>query len=283
MAAGTSETAYPGHPIFAAGRAFDAEALRRELAAGVDPDVKEYDWSTTLLHDAVVLDRLTCPPFSGARIRERLECIAVLLEAGASVDKLVYPGADCGGMRARGTLLWHAVGNRHAPPEYHAVIVTLLEAGADPNFDPFRPGVGYSVLANAAECGRAATVKTLISAGAVDLDRALEAAIIFYELQMRTGAAQRAGGLRICTLLLRAGAALPAAWTVRYAHAGRYATDDRRTACAYIERVRAAGGFKAYETAHRQRLVAIYAPKFPHLPTDMLGRVLEYSYNVGGY
>ena len=268
MAAGTSETAYPGHPIFAAGRAFDAEALRRELAAGVDPDVKEYDWSTTLLHDAVVLDRLTCPPFSGARIRERLECIAVLLEAGASVDKLVYPGADCGGMRARGTLLWHAVGNRHAPPEYHAVIVTLLEAGADPNFDPFRPGVGYSVLANAAACGRAATVKTLISAGAVDLDRALEAAIIFYE--------QQAEGLRICTLLLRAGAALPAART-------GYTTQDHPTPCAYIERIRAAGGFKGYETAHRQRLVAIYAPKFPHLPTDMLGRVLEYSYNVGGY
>jgi len=124
------------------------------------------------------------------------------------------------------------------------------------------------VLANAAACGRAATVKTLISAGAVDLDRALEAAITFYE--------HRAGGLRICTLLLRAGAALPAAWT-------GYATDDQRTACAYIERIRAAGGFKAYETAHRQRLVAIYAPKFPHLPTDMLGRVLEYSYNVGGY
>ena len=269
MAAGTSETAYPGHPIFAAGRAFDAEALRRELAAGVDPDVKEYDWSTTLLHDAVVLDRLTCPPFSGARIRERLECIAVLLEAGASVDKLVYPGADCGGMRARGTLLWHAVGNRHAPPEYHAVIVTLLEAGADPNFDPFRPGVGYSVLANAAACGRAATVKTLISAGAVDLDRALEAAITFYE--------HRAGGLRICTLLLRAGAALPAnSYTL-------YAPHTRAYVEPYIEKIRAVGSYKAYEKAHRQRLVAMFLPKFPTLPVEMLGRVLEFTWDIGGH
>ena len=279
MAAGTSETAYPGHPIFAAGRAFDAEALRRELAAGVDPDVKEYDWSTTLLHDAVVLDRLTCPPFSGARIRERLECIAVLLEAGASVDKLVYPGADCGGMRARGTLLWHAVGNRHAPPEYHAVIVTLLEAGADPNFDPFRPGVGYSVLANAAACGRAATVKTLISAGAVDLDRALEAAIIFYEQQAEEQRIyeQQAEGLRICTLLLRAGAALPAnSYTL-------YAPHTRAYVEPYIEKIRAVGSYKAYEKAHRQRLVAMFLPKFPTLPVEMLGRVLEFTWDIGGH
>ena len=264
MASGTSETAYrltgpayPGHPIFAAGRAFDAEALRRELAAGLDPDMKEYDWSsTTLLHDAVLLEHWSAPPIHDFRIPERLECIAVLLEAGASVDKLVY-GA---------TPLHRAVGDIYAPPEYHAVIAALVEAGADVNYADY----SGSVLARAAGAGTAAAVKTLISAGAVDFDRALKSAII-------RGKQRKAGGLRICTLLLRAGAALPAAWT------GRYATYDQRTACTYIDRIRAAGGFKAYETAHRQRLVAIFAPKFPHLPTDMLGRVLEFSYNVGGH
>ena len=255
MAAGTSETAYPGHPIFAAGRAFDAEALRRELAAGVDPDA-------VLLHDAVVLDRLTCPPFSGARIRERLECIAVLLEAGASVDKLVYPGADCGGMRARGTLLWHAVGNRHAPPEYHAVIVTLLEAGADPNFTTTR--WGESVLATAASMGSAGTVRMLLSAGASDLDRALVLAI-------------ENGKQRNCTPLLRAGAAIP--WHVSQEWPVR---SDPQT-LAYIRRIRATwGGFKAYEKAHRQHLAAIFLAKFPVLPVEMLERIVEFSYNCGG-
>ena len=262
----------PGHPIFDAlrvdaeslrwGRScVDAEALRRELAAGVDPDVTEYDWSRTLLHKAVLLDRLSMPPPDDERIRERLECIAVLLEAGASVDKLV--SRSCGG-----TALYYAVGDRCAPPEYHAVIAALVEAGADVNYDTGR----HSVLANAATGGRAATVNTLISAGAVDLDRALELAIIHNA---------KAGKLRICTLLLRAGAALPAV-CARLISRG-FTADHQRPACAYIESIRAAGGFKAYETAHRQRLVAIYAPKFPHLPTDMLGRVLEYSYNVGGY
>ena len=251
----------PEHPIFAAVKDLDVEALRRELAAGVDPDMYEdsrYFPGTPLMYAVSNHLGRQLRRSPEERIRERLEIISLLLEAGASVDQVGLIGQ---------TPLHHAV--VYDSQAYHAVIAGLLEAGADPNFDPSRPGVDiYSVLANAAACGRAATVKTLISAGAVDLDRALEAAIIFYE--------HRAGGLRICTLLLRAGAALPAART-------GYTTHDQRTACAYIERIRAAGGFKAYETAHRQRLVAIFAPKFPILPTDMLGRVLEFSFNVGGY
>ena len=60
---------------------FDAEALRRELAAGVDPNVS-YDGYTPLFN--LVLVRAARYPEE--RIQERLECISLLLEAGASVD-----------------------------------------------------------------------------------------------------------------------------------------------------------------------------------------------------
>ena len=57
--------------IFAAVKAFDVEALRRELAAGVDPDIhQDGPYSATPLHYAVIIKR----PFK-KRLQERLECI----------------------------------------------------------------------------------------------------------------------------------------------------------------------------------------------------------------
>ena len=230
--------------IFAAVKAFDVEALRRELAAGVDPDIHETGpYSATPLHYAVIIKR----PFK-KRLQERLECISVLLEAGAAVD-LRYWGL---------TPLHYAAGNKYAA--YQAVIAMLLEAGADPNFtDTYH----RSVLVHAAAAGTAGAVRMLISAGAVDLDRALKHAIAN-------------GKQRNCTLLLRAGAAIPA---------GVFDASDRgpRQTRAYIERIRAAGGYKAYEKAHRQRLVAVFLPKLPHLPHLLLGRVLEFTWDIGGH
>ena len=228
--------------IFTAVKAFDVEALRRELAAGVDPDIHETGpYSATPLHYATIIKR----PFK-KRLQERLECISVLLEAGAAVD-LKYSGL---------TPLHYAAGNKYAA--YQAVIAMLLEAGADPNFtDTYH----RSVLVHAAAAGTAGAVRMLISAGAVDLDRALKHAIAN-------------GKQRSCTLLLRAGAAIPA---------GVFDASDRgpRQTRAYIERIRAAGGYKAYERVHRQRLVAMFLPKMPHLPHLLLGRVLEFAYDVG--
>ena len=187
-------------------------------------------------------------------MRERLECITVLLEAGASVD-LVTDG--------RTPLHWIA-GNKSAA--YQSVIAMLLEAGADPNFTD--TNWRRSVLAKAAENGTAATVRRLISAGAVDLDGALRAAI-------------ENGKHRNCAPLLRAGAAIPAAITqIMSAYTTR---GDLAGTRAYIEKMTAAGGYRAYERAHRQRLVAIFAPKFPCLPADMLGRVLEFTWDIGGH
>ena len=228
--------------ILTAVKAFDVEALRREIAAGVDPNI-QLPYSAAPLHYAVIIKR----PFR-KRLQERLECISVLLEAGAAVD-LKYSGL---------TPLHYAAGNKYAA--YQAVIAMLLEAGADPNFtDTYH----RSVLAHAAADGTAGAVRLLISAGAVDLDRALKFAIAN-------------GKQRSCTLLLRAGAAIPA---------GVFDASDRgpRQTRAYIEKIRAAGGYKAYVRVHRQRLVAMFLPKLPHLPHLLLGRVLEYSYDVGAH
>ena len=121
------------------------------------------------------------------------------------------------------------------------------------------------MLATAASMGSAGTVRMLLSAGAVDLDRALESAI-------------ETGKQRNCTLLLRAGAAIP--WRV---YEGTFPPDPQTL--AYIRRIRATwGGFKAYEKAHRQRLTAIFLPKFPTtLPVEMLERVLEFTWDIGGH
>ena len=251
----------PQHPIFAAVRALDVEALRRELAAGVDPDMcEDGPYAPTPLCQAV---HYGCA-FPATRFQERLECIAVLLEAGASVDK------QCGNGE---TPLFKAAGVES--PTWTVVIAALLEAGADPNFTRTRTTYGVvafidvpraeitPVLAAAALTGSAGAVRMLLSAGAVANNRALESAII-------------SGKQRICTLLLRAGAAIP--WRV---YEGTFRPDPQTL--AYIRRIRATwGGFKAYEKAHRQHLAAIFLAKFPVLPVEMLERIVEYSYNVGG-
>ena len=237
-----------GQRIFSAVNAFDVEGLRRELAAGVDPDMHEYDSEATPLYYAVCWGQAN----PGPRLQERLGCISLLLEAGASVDKIVR-GA---------TPLHRCAGNEFAA--YHAVIAMLLEAGADPNFTYTPQGVTStqyhrSVLARAAEHGTAATVRLLISAGAVDLDRALVVAITY-------------GKQRNCAPLLRAGAAIPVTITVTPSP-----TD------VYIEKITAAGGYKAYEKAHRQRLVAMFLAKFPTLPVEMLERVVGFTWDIGGH
>ncbi len=72
---------------------------------------------------------------------------------------------------------------------------------------------------------------------------------------------------RFFPTLLRAGAALPT-------H-----TND-----AYLRKVIAAGGFRAYERTHLNALAAIFAPKLPRrLPPELARRVVEYAFHAGDY
>ena len=50
---------------------------------------------------------------------------------------------------------------------------------------------------------------------------------------------------------------------------------------AYLHKVAAAGGFPAYEKAHRQTLVTLAAKAFPRLPTDVAAQVVAFAFHVG--
>ena len=234
-------------PIFRVVMDLDVQALRHELASGVDVNLMQE--GATPLGFAVNWRSL----YAEEKLQERLECISMLLEAGASISTRDSLSS---------TPLHYAA--RNESPAFHPVITLLMESGADVHAVDY---FGNSVLASAAKSGTAAAVAKLISAGAVGLDRALDLAITN-------------GKIRNCTLLLRAGAALPAAITAPPPDGERPGFPHMR---AYIENIRAAGGYKAYEKAHRQRLTVIFLEKFPALPVEMLGRVLEFTWDIGGH
>ena len=52
---------------------------------------------------------------------------------------------------------------------------------------------------------------------------------------------------------------------------------------AYIRKVIAAGGFRQYERNHLNALTATFAPRFAHLPPEMVRRVVEYAFHTGDY
>ena len=67
--------------------------------------------------------------------------------------------------------------------------------------------------------------------------------------------------------LLRFGAALPA-----------------ETGDEFVQKVIAAGSFRAYEKNHLNTLSNIFSPKFSRLlPPEMVRRVLEFAYPVGDH
>ena len=53
---------------------------------------------------------------------------------------------------------------------------------------------------------------------------------------------------------------------------------------AYLHKVAAAGGFPAYEKAHRMRLTATCARVvFPRLPVDAVSHVVAFAFHTGYY
>ena len=93
---------------------------------------------------------------------------------------------------------------------------------------------------------------------------------------------------RIYPVLLRAGAALPALGTDQWERTiGRYSTLNpirRQADYLYLQSVAAAGGYRNYERNHLNALSGIFVPKFSRvLPPEMVRRVVEYAFDVGGH
>ena len=60
--------------------------------------------------------------------------------------------------------------------------------------------------------------------------------------------------------------------------------DRRQADYLYLRKVAAAGGYRNYERAHLKDLSGIFVPKFSRvLPPEMVRRVVEYAFDVGGH
>jgi hypothetical protein len=155
------------------------------------------------------------------------------------------------------------------PANFELIVDRLMLAGADVNA---LDGSGTSVLARAALKATSTTVAKLLSAGAVDpggFDKPVRCA------RFRP---------RICAILMRAGGVLkldpdPYGRLLEPPYGNMWLEQS-----PYLRKiVEYPGGFKAYELAHRRRITAIFLPKLPSLPAEIVSHIVSFGFNCGCY
>ena len=187
----------------------DVEAVRRELAAGVSPDLREANVA----------------PLNMAVDLNRMEIMLLLIEAGADVNLQVdiftpLHMACVHGCKAR--------------------VAALLAAGASASLLTETPG-----------------------------------------LKQRPVEIMRSGQKHVLPMLLRAGSPLPLFDRAHWMQPARSVYNA--AAAAYAYPIRAAGGYVPYARAHRQRLAAIFVPKFPQIPAEVVPTIVEFWAFLGHY
>ena len=225
----------PEQPIHQAAERGDVAALRRELDDGVSPNALSGRGRTPLHY--------LCS--RGDNPDARVDCLHVLLEAGANVNAPnVHQNTPLHLAAVRG---------------YANVVAALLEAGADVNRGDAYGQTPLHLVWHSIEVGSAllllrhgAAVNAQDDSGRTPLSNAS-----YIDSESRR---------RLVPILLRAGAALPA-----------------HTTNAYLQKVIAAGGFGRYERNHLNALAAKFAPHFAHLPPEIVRLVVEYAFHVGDY
>ena len=246
--------AQPRPALHEAVRNLDVDAVRRELAAGANVDALDESGRTPLYvacHANPPRSMVTMePPMWREKVREREAIVAALLRAGANVDAR----GDETPLKAA---VWDRTYGQRCPPS--DVVSMLIAAGADIEASA---ASGFFVLYTAAQSGSAKTVSRLLAAGA-DPHRRLR----HPELTAMEGATLTRN-VRAYAPLLRAGATLP--------------PESRRD--AYLNKIAATpGGYPAYERAHRARLAAIFVPKFPRLPVEVIHHIVSIWADCGGH
>jgi ankyrin repeat protein len=201
-------------PIHDAVRGRDVEAVRRELAAGVSPDLEE-------------ISNYNYTPLMVAASNDQLEITLLLIEAGADVDKAA-------------SIFTPLIIACHRGNE--AIIAALLAAGASVSRRVSLHHGGQSSL---------------------PVERVLN------------------NHKRVVSMLLRAGSPLPHHDDTIFMNDRSYGFNAAAT--NYVNAVAAAGGYVPYARAHRQRLVAIFVPKFTWLPAEVVPTIVDFWAHVGHY
>ena len=295
--------AEPVPAIIIAARDGDVDALRRELDLGVSVDLADA-WKSTPLQVACGAKEvseetgLLVPIERG----DRFACAKLLVSRGACLDA-GFPGCAEGLCPASG----HISGPRHLTPLIEAVrrrdlrlVKLLLSAGADANAQmasPFR----FAQDRGNWPLGRAldeyhtvahldpgtpeekrlclSIVDALLKAGA---DANVERDVDYVERDVSEIEWAIAHDLRrLWPILFRGGAVIP-----NDDDFAAFAFEDytRHRAHPYLRKIETAGGWKAYEKAHRTKLLATFVPKFTHLvPKELVPLIVEFSFHVGFY
>ena len=228
-------------PIHDAVRAGDVEAVRRELAAGVSPDLR----ASTLnsfpgdQHNSIPVWTPLCVGlvYTGSyqSATALLETVSLLIEAGADVD------AVCNLDRFRYTAIWFA-----AHSGRRKLVAALIAAG----------------------------VSTSLHVGGGSFDRPLRPVERGFNDCGHNG-----NQLHIIWQLLRAGSPLPRSDRAKWMRPGSAAYNA--AAIDYVNAVAAAGGYVAYEKAHRAKLAAIFSPKFTWLPAEVVPTIVAFWAHLG--
>ena len=141
----------------------------------------------------------------------------------------------------------------------------FVAAGGDAIVDDVRApsSAGWTDLGRAASCGLVECCSLLLAAGA-DVNCRVKNS--FYDHSPLEFAIE-GGHERLFAILLKAGATIP----------------SESLHDPYFRKVDAAGGFRAYEKAHRKLLTNTFATKLPRLPIEVVSHFVSFAFHTGYY